>query len=91
MDECERSWTVRKLLRHAEPAALARRAGDRLLHLVAGLEGGYAGLRLRSGSDGTVEIHFLSRGASEEDVTEPGVAAPRRPGRAGPATHPARR
>lgn len=36
MDECERSWTVRKLLRHAEPAALARRAGDRLLHLVAG-------------------------------------------------------
>ena len=70
MDECERSWTVRKLLRHAEPAALARRAGDRLLHLVAGLEGGYAGLRLRSGSDGTVEIHFLSRGASEEDVTE---------------------
>ena len=70
MDECERSWTVRKLLRHAEPAALARRAGDRLLHLVAGLEGGYAGLRLRSGGDGTVEIHFLSRGASEEDVTE---------------------
>ena len=27
-------------------------------------------MRLRSGSDGTVEIHFLSRGASEEDVTE---------------------
>ena len=54
MDECERSWTVRKLLRHAQPAALARRAGDRLLHLVAGLEGGYAGLRLRSGGDGTV-------------------------------------
>ena len=76
MDECERSWKVRKLLRHAEPAALARRAGDRLLHLVAGLEGGYAGLRLRSGSDGTVEIHFLSRGASEEDVTE-GVAGRR--------------
>ena len=51
------TWQVQSLLRNAEPGMLARRSGDRLLALTAGLEpDDTIELRLASSGDGQVRI-----------------------------------
>lgn len=61
MSEQGRSWRVTSLVRHEHPAEAARRAGDRLLQLAAGLElGETVELRLRAGGDGKVAVNLTS-------------------------------
>lgn len=56
-----RAWSIETLYLHPEAAALARRAGDRLLHLAAGLDDRETvELRLASEGDGTVNISMLA-------------------------------
>lgn len=62
-----RSWRIESLMRNPEPAALSRRAGDRLLALVAGLEPRDTfELALLGGGDGQVVITMTATSAVQD-------------------------
>lgn len=65
------TWQVRSLLRTVDPQAMARRAGDRLLQLAAGLSpDDHVSLRLISDGNGTVDFLVEATGVPDSEITE---------------------
>lgn len=66
-----RIWKVRCLLRNTDSVTLARRAGDRLLHLASGMENrGHLALRLISDGRGAIEMFVECCGVPDHEVTD---------------------